>query len=151
MNSGALLSNFFLSLSTLLINKKIIHIIKELKSDGQSKSIQIIPTRIEFVDIAGLVKGASKGEGLGNQFLGQIRQVAVIIHVIRCFEDDNITHVAGKIAPLSDIEVIETELLIKDLESIDKRIEKLKKLTKTGDKQLQQKLILLTPQGVVIL
>ena len=101
------------------------------------------PNFIEFVDIAGLVKGASKGEGLGNTFLSHIRDVDAIIHVVRIFQDENISHVDGDINPVRDVEVIETELLIKDLESIDKRIDKLKKLTKTGDKQLQQELDIL--------
>lgn len=81
---------------------------------------QVIPTTIEFVDIAGLVKGASKGEGLGNKFLANIREVDAIIHVIRCFEDDNVVHVAGGVDPLFDKEVIDTELQLKDLESVEK-------------------------------
>jgi GTP-binding protein YchF len=84
-----------------------------------AKSAQIIPARISFVDIAGLVKGASKGEGLGNQFLGNIRECDAIAYVLRCFEDPNIIHVAGKIDPLSDAEVIETELMLADLESLE--------------------------------
>ena len=83
---------------------------------------RVIPTAMEFVDIAGLVKGASKGEGLGNQFLGNIREVDAIVHVVRCFEDDNIVHVDGKINPVSDKEIIDTELQLKDLESVEKRI-----------------------------
>ena len=89
---------------------------------------------IEFVDIAGLVKGASKGEGLGNQFLSNIRSVDAIIHVVRCFEDSNVTHVEGNLDPIRDVEIIETELLIKDLESIEKRLSKAIKQAKTGDK-----------------
>ncbi len=96
---------------------------------------KVIPTIIEFVDIAGLVKGASKGEGLGNQFLANIREVDAIIHVIRCFEDDNIVHVDGKIDPINDKEIIDTELQLKDLESLDKRLERVKKMAKTGDKE----------------
>lgn len=95
---------------------------------------KVIPTIIEFVDIAGLVKGASKGEGLGNQFLANIREVDAIVHVIRCFEDDNIVHVDGKIDPINDKEIIDTELQLKDLESLDKRLERVKKMAKTGDK-----------------
>jgi GTP-binding protein YchF len=94
---------------------------------------KVIPTVIEFVDIAGLVKGASKGEGLGNQFLSNIRTVDAIAHVIRCFEDDNITHVAGGIDPVFDREIIENELQLKDLESVDKKIQKLEKIAKSGD------------------
>tara|TARA_B100001029_G_scaffold179832_1_gene191430 strand:- start:878 stop:1978 length:1101 start_codon:yes stop_codon:yes gene_type:complete len=90
---------------------------------------------IEFVDIAGLVRGASKGEGLGNQFLSHIRSVDAIIHVVRCFEDSNVTHVEGALDPIRDIEIIETELLIRDLESLEKRLRKIIKQSKTGDKE----------------
>lgn len=96
---------------------------------------KVLPTVIEFVDIAGLVKGASKGEGLGNQFLANIREVDAIIHVIRCFDNDNIVHVSGKVDPIEDKEVIDTELQLKDLESIDKRIERVQKIAKSGDKE----------------
>jgi len=96
---------------------------------------KIIPATIEFVDIAGLVKGASKGEGLGNQFLSHIREVDAIVHIVRCFNDDNIVHVEGKIDPRSDIEIIETELIIKDLDTIEKRLERTTKALKTGDKR----------------
>ncbi|MBU6476167.1 MAG: redox-regulated ATPase YchF [Alphaproteobacteria bacterium] len=98
------------------------------------KSASIVPTQLEFVDIAGLVRGASKGEGLGNQFLANIRETDAIIHVLRCFEDDNITHVEGGIDPVRDKEVIETELMIADMESLEKRIEPVKKKAKGGDK-----------------
>ena len=87
------------------------------------------------MDIAGLVKGASKGEGLGNKFLSNLKEVDVLIHVIRCFDNDNIVHVNGKIDPLSDKEIIDYELIIKDLESIDKRISRVEKLAKSGDKE----------------
>lgn len=96
---------------------------------------KIIPTQIEFVDIAGLVKGASQGEGLGNQFLANIREVDAIAHVVRCFEDGNITHVNGKIDPLSDIETIETELMLADLASVERTIENHSKKAKGGDKE----------------
>jgi GTP-binding protein YchF len=86
-----------------------------------AKSAKIIATQLGFVDIAGLVKGASKGEGLGNQFLGNIREVDAIVHVLRCFENDDIQHVANKVDPLADAEVVETELLLADLESLEKR------------------------------
>ena len=95
----------------------------------------ISPTTIEFVDIAGLVRGASKGEGLGNQFLSHIRDVNAIIHVVRSFIEENITHVDGQIDPIRDIEVIETELLIRDIDSVEKRIEKLQKNARSGDKK----------------
>jgi hypothetical protein len=99
-----------------------------------AQSRQIIPTRITFVDIAGLVRGASKGEGLGNQFLANIREVDAVAHVVRCFEDGDVTHVEGRIDPLSDIETIETELMIADLESIDRRMAGLVRKVKGGDK-----------------
>lgn len=98
---------------------------------------KIIPATIEFVDIAGLVKGASKGEGLGNQFLSHIREVDAIIHIVRCFDDDNVVHVEGKIDPKSDIEIIETELILKDLDTIDKRLDRAGKSLKTGDKRIK--------------
>ncbi len=101
---------------------------------------EIVPTVMEFVDIAGLVRGASQGEGLGNQFLGHIRQVDAIAHIVRCFEDENVVHVDGGVDPLRDIEVIQTELNLADLESIDKRITRGKKQAKSGDKKLQSEL-----------
>jgi GTP-binding protein YchF len=104
---------------------------------------KITPTVIEFVDIAGLVKGASKGEGLGNQFLGNIREVDAIIHVIRCFEDENISHVDGEIDPVSDKEIIETELQLKDLETIEKRILKTEKTAKSGDANSKKEMLVL--------
>jgi GTP-binding protein YchF len=94
-----------------------------------------IPATVEFLDIAGLVKGASKGEGLGNQFLGNIRQTQVIVHVVRCFENGDITHVDGSVDPLRDIETIDTELVLSDLEFIGKRVESLKKKVRAGDKE----------------
>nr|WP_304213414.1 redox-regulated ATPase YchF [Fredinandcohnia onubensis] len=93
-----------------------------------------VPTTFEFTDIAGIVKGASKGEGLGNKFLSHIRQVDAICHVVRCFADDNITHVAGKVDPIADIETINLELILADLESVDKRIDRVAKLAKQKDK-----------------
>lgn len=99
------------------------------------KSQSIIPTQLEFVDIAGLVKGASKGEGLGNKFLANIRQVDAIVHVVRCFDDPNIIHVEGSVDPLRDVETIETELMLADLESLEKQIDSISKKAK-GDKAL---------------
>lgn len=98
-------------------------------------SRKVIPTTIEFVDIAGLVKGASQGEGLGNQFLGHIRTVDAIAHVVRCFDDPNVIHVDGSIDPLRDIETIETELILRDVETVEKRIDTASRRTKTGDKE----------------
>ncbi len=85
--------------------------------------LQIVPTRLTFVDIAGLVRGASKGEGLGNQFLGNIREVDAIAHVVRCFEDTDVTHVEGRIDPVADIETVETELMLADLDSLERRVD----------------------------
>jgi len=99
------------------------------------KSQKIIPTQLEFVDIAGLVRGASKGEGLGNQFLGHIRQVDAIVAVLRCFEDSDITHVEGRIDPIADAETVETELMLADLDSLEKRVDGLSKRAKGGDKE----------------
>jgi len=106
-------------------------------------SAKLIPAYIEFVDIAGLVKGASKGEGLGNKFLSHIREVDAIIHVLRCFEDEDITHVHGKVDPVQDAEVIETELIISDLESVEKRIESMQKKVKSGDKEAKEQVEIL--------
>lgn len=96
---------------------------------------RIVPTAFEFVDIAGLVKGASKGEGLGNKFLAHIREVDAIVHVVRCFEDENITHVSGGVNPLNDIETINLELILADVETLEKRLERTKKNMKSGDKK----------------
>ncbi|TCM80975.1 redox-regulated ATPase YchF [Rhodovulum steppense] len=98
-------------------------------------SKQIIPARMTFVDIAGLVKGASRGEGLGNQFLANIRECDAIAHVLRCFEDDDVTHVEGRVDPVADAEVIETELMIADMESIERRLQNLVRKVKGGDKE----------------
>lgn len=105
-----------------------------------AKSAEVIPTRISFVDIAGLVRGASKGEGLGNQFLANIREVDAIIHVVRCFEDTDVTHVEGKIDPIADIDTIETELMLADLESLEKRVDALEKKAKGNDKEAKDTL-----------
>ncbi|WP_339866494.1 redox-regulated ATPase YchF [uncultured Algoriphagus sp.] len=101
---------------------------------------RVLPTVIEFVDIAGLVKGASKGEGLGNKFLANIREVDAVIHVIRCFDDENIVHVAGGVDPIFDKEVIDTELQLKDLESVQKKIQKTEKVAKAGDAKARKEL-----------
>ncbi len=101
---------------------------------------KVIPTTIEFVDIAGLVKGASQGEGLGNKFLANIREVDAIIHVVRCFADDNVVHVAGKVDPVFDKEIIDTELQLKDLESVEKKIQRLEKIAKSGDAKARKHL-----------
>src|SRR5690606_36077720 len=97
-----------------------------------------VPTAFELVDIAGLVKGASKGEGLGNKFLAHIREVDAIVHVVRCFIDENITHVSGGVDPISDIETINLELILTDIESVERRIERSRKTMKSGDKKYAQ-------------
>jgi GTP-binding protein YchF len=108
-----------------------------------AKSAQTVPTRITFVDIAGLVRGASKGEGLGNQFLGNIREVDAIVHVVRCFEDGDITHVADRIDPVSDADTVETELMLADLESMEKRIKPIEKKAHAGEKEAKEQLALM--------
>lgn len=99
---------------------------------------KVQPTTIEFVDIAGLVKGASSGEGLGNQFLGHIRSVDAIIHVVRCFDDDNVVHVHGRVAPADDIEVINTELALADLDTVEKKLQRVEKMVRSGDKKAKE-------------
>jgi len=115
-----------------------------------AKSKQIIPTRMTFVDIAGLVKGASKGEGLGNQFLANIREVDAIAHVLRCFEDGDVTHVEGRVDPVADAETIETELMLADIESIEKRLQNITRKVRGGDKEaVQQERLLKTALEVL--
>jgi GTP-binding protein YchF len=104
------------------------------------KSEKIVPTRLTFVDIAGLVRGASKGEGLGNQFLANIREVDAIAHVVRCFEDSDVTHVEGKIDPVADIETIETELMLADLDSLERRVDALEKKARGNDREAKEML-----------
>jgi ribosome-binding ATPase len=109
------------------------------------KSAVIIPTQLEFVDIAGLVKGASRGEGLGNKFLANIREVDAIVHVLRCFEDGNVTHVDGSVDPIRDAETVETELMLADLESLEKRAIALAKKAKSGDKDAKDQITVVEP------
>jgi len=109
-----------------------------------AKSAEIIPTRITFVDIAGLVRGASKGEGLGNQFLANIREVDAIAHVLRCFEDDDITHVEGKIDPVGDADTVETELMLADLDSLERRAIPIEKKAKSGEKEAKEQFALMS-------
>jgi len=108
------------------------------KLESLVKPERVLPATVDIVDIAGLVKGASKGEGLGNQFLGNIRETDAILHVLRCFEDDNIVHVDGSVNPVRDKETIDMELQLKDLETIDKKLEKVKRASKTGNKEAQK-------------
>jgi hypothetical protein len=109
------------------------------------KSVRIVPTSLEFVDIAGLVRGASKGEGLGNQFLANIREVDAIIHVLRCFEDSDVTHVEGSIDPIRDAETVETELMLSDLDSLEKRLSNMQKRARGGDKESIAQVALMEP------
>lgn len=118
------------NVGTITVPDERLNKLAELVNPGR-----IVPATVEIVDIAGLVKGASKGEGLGNRFLGNIRECDAIIHVLRCFDDDNVTHVDGSINPVRDKEIIDMELQIKDLESIDARIQKIQKQAAVGDKQ----------------
>jgi GTP-binding protein YchF len=113
-------------------------------------SAQIIPTRLTFVDIAGLVRGASKGEGLGNQFLANIREVDAVAHVVRCFVDTDITHVEGKIDPIADIDIIETELMLADMDSLEKRVQALEKKAKSNDKEAKEALDLVNRSLVLL-
>jgi GTP-binding protein YchF len=115
-----------------------------------AKSARVIPTQLEFVDIAGLVRGASKGEGLGNQFLANIREVDAVAHVVRCFESGDITHVEGSVDPIRDIETIETELMLADLDSLEKRADKAEKQAKTGDKEAQALMKVVAPALAVL-
>lgn len=108
--------------------------------EGLVNPQRVLPTTVEFVDIAGLVKGASKGEGLGNQFLANIREVDAIVHVVRCFDNDNIVHVDGRVDPVADKEIIDTELQLKDLESVEKKIQRTEKIAKSGDAKAKKEL-----------
>jgi GTP-binding protein YchF len=111
--------------------------------EGLVNPQRVLPTSIEFVDIAGLVKGASKGEGLGNQFLANIREVDAIVHVVRCFDNDNIVHVDGRVDPIADKEIIDTELQLRDLDSVEKKISKTEKVAKSGDARAKKELSVL--------
>ena len=113
------------------------------KIAGIAKSSQTIPTRLTFVDIAGLVRGASKGEGLGNQFLGHIREVDAVAYVLRCFEDSDVTHVEGRIDPVADAETVQTELMLADLESLERRRANIEKKATTGDKEAKAQLAII--------
>jgi ribosome-binding ATPase len=109
-----------------------------------AKSAEVIPTRITFVDIAGLVRGASKGEGLGNQFLANIREVDAVIHVLRCFEDTDVVHVEGRIDPVGDADTVETELMLSDLESLERRASPIEKKAKSGEKEAKEQFALMS-------
>lgn len=108
--------------------------------EGLVNPQRVLPTAMEFVDIAGLVKGASKGEGLGNQFLANIREVDAILHVVRCFDNDNIVHVDGRVDPIADKEIIDTELQLKDLESVEKKVQRAEKMAKSGEAKAKKEL-----------
>ena len=113
-------------------------------------SAKIIPTQLEFVDIAGLVRGAARGEGLGNKFLAHIREVDAIIHVLRCFEGGDVTHVEGGVDPIRDAETVETELMLADLDSLEKRLVTTQKKAKTGDKEAQEQIAVMEPVIVAL-
>ncbi|HLU60990.1 MAG TPA: redox-regulated ATPase YchF [Gammaproteobacteria bacterium] len=117
---------------------------------GIVKPQKTLPTTVEFVDIAGLVAGASRGEGLGNQFLGHIRETDAIVQVVRCFENDDVIHVAGKVDPLSDIEIINTELALADLETVERNIQRTEKVAKSGDKDAKARLDVLSKVKAVL-
>ena len=110
-----------------------------------AKSAKIVPTQLEFVDIAGLVRGASKGQGLGNEFLGRLREVDAIAHLVRCFEDDNVVHVEGSVDPIRDIETVETELMLADMESLERRLAAAQKRARGGDKEARAQLAVIEP------
>jgi len=110
-----------------------------------AKSAKVVPTFLDFADIAGLVRGASKGEGLGNQFLGHIREVNAIVHVLRCFENENVTHVENRIDSIADADTVETELMLADLESLEKRLDATAKKARQGDKEAKERLALMEP------
>ena len=110
-----------------------------------AKSARIVPTQLEFVDIAGLVRGASKGQGLGNQFLGHLREVDAIAHILRCFEDDNIVHVEGSVDPIRDAETVETELMLADLDSLERRLTAAQKRARGGDREARAQLAVIEP------
>lgn len=112
---------------------------------------KLVPTAMEFVDIAGLVKGASKGEGLGNQFLANIREVDAILHVVRCFDNDNIVHVDGRVNPIADKEIIDTELQLKDLESVEKKLSRAEKMAKSGEAKAKKEVSILQHYRDVLL
>jgi ribosome-binding ATPase len=110
-----------------------------------AKSVRIVPTQLEFVDIAGLVRGASKGQGLGNQFLGHLREVDAIAHIVRCFEDENVVHVEGSVDPIRDAETVETELMLADLDSLERRAVAAQKRARGGDREAKSQLELIEP------
>jgi GTP-binding protein YchF len=115
-----------------------------------AKSARIVPTQLEFVDIAGLVRGASKGQGLGNQFLGHLREVDAIAHIVRCFEDENVAHVEGSVDPIRDIETVETELMLADLDSLERRAAAVQKRARGGDREAKLQLELMEPALVAL-
>src|ERR1700681_3630729 len=110
-----------------------------------AKSAKIVPTQLEFVDIAGLVRGASRGEGLGNQFLGHIREVDAIAHVLRCFDDDNVVHVEGSVDPIRDAETVETELMLADMDSLERRLVAVQKRVRGGEREARDQLAVIEP------
>src|SRR5437764_6037787 len=110
-----------------------------------AKSAKIVPTQLEFVDIAGLLRGASKGQGLGNQFLGHLREVDAIAHIVRCFQDDHLVHVEGSVDPIRDVETVETELMLADLDSLERRSVAVQKRVRGGDREAKAQLAVIEP------
>lgn len=137
-NAGAESANY--PFCTIDPNKGVVTVpdVRLAEISSRIKPKQLVPTTMEFVDIAGLVKGASKGEGLGNQFLGNIKSVEAIAHVVRCFDDGDVVHVHGNVDPVRDIEIIETELMLSDMDAVQKRIEKNKKMMKGANKEFAE-------------
>lgn len=142
-NSKAEITSFAFSTAKSNIGIANVRDLRLQELDKVQKSQKLIPTTVELVDIPGLAKGASKGEGIGNQFLSDIRNVDALIHVLRCFEDDSLPHIEGSINPVRDIELVDFELQIKDLELIDRKIDRQQKLLKTGDKDAKKNLEIL--------
>src|ERR671910_482968 len=139
-SAGALVANY--PFATIEPNTGVVQV-PDPRLDALARIVspeRTVPAVVEFVDIAGLVKGASEGEGLGNQFLANIREVDAIVHVVRCFENDNIVHVDGRVDPVSDKEIIDTELQLKDLESVEKKISRTEKSAKSGDAKMKKEL-----------
>ena len=143
-NTKAEVTNFSFSTSKSNIGMAYVPDQRLYALESKQPTEKILPTTVDFVDIPGLAKGSNKGEGIGNKFLGDLRNTDAIIHVLRCFDDANLPHIEGSIDPVRDIEILDFELQIKDLESVEKKIQKFEKLIKAGDKDAKRVLELLT-------
>jgi len=139
-NTKAEVTNYTFSTSKSNIGMANVPDMRLYELEKFQKTEKIIPTTVEFIDIPGLAKGSNKGEGVGNQFLGDLRNADAIIHVLRCFDDENLPHIEGSVNPVRDIEILDFELQVKDLESVEKKIQKLEKLVKIGDKDAKKSL-----------